>query len=156
MVRAYVALGANLGDRAATIAAALELLGNTPGVKLIAVSTLMENPAVGGPVDSPVFLNGAAAIDTTLPAREVLETLLSIERQLGRERRQRWAPRTIDLDLLLYGADIIDEPELTVPHPRIAERLFVLRPLAQIAPDVVHSVLGKMIGELLAALERGR
>ena len=150
MVQAYVALGANLGGRAATIAKALELLRMTPGVKVVAVSSLTENPAVGGPAESPAFLNGAAEIETSLSARQVLEALLSIERQLGRERRQRWAPRTIDLDLLLYGDRIIDEPELMVPHPRIAERLFVLKPLAEIAPDVVHPTLRKMIAELLA------
>ncbi len=130
MTRAYVGVGANLGDREATIRAALAAL---PGV--VGVSTLRETDPVGV-VDQPRFLNGAAALDTELAPRELLETLLTIERELGRERRERWGPRTIDLDLLLYGSETIDEPGLTVPHPLLHERRFALEPLLDLDPEL--------------------
>jgi 2-amino-4-hydroxy-6-hydroxymethyldihydropteridine diphosphokinase len=147
-VTAYIALGANLGDRAANIAAALEKLQQTPQVKLTKVSTLIENSAVGGPPDSPPFLNAAAQIITSLSARAVLDRLLEIEKEIGRIRREKWGPRSIDLDLLLFGDEIIDEPGLTVPHPLMHQRGFVLEPLAQIAPNVVHPVLKRTIVQL--------
>ncbi|HEV2295475.1 MAG TPA: 2-amino-4-hydroxy-6-hydroxymethyldihydropteridine diphosphokinase [Tepidisphaeraceae bacterium] len=139
--RAFIAIGANLGDRAATIRSALETLDRSDGVDVVRVSTLIENPAVGGPAESPPFLNGAAELSTTLNPHALLARLLDIERSLGRERRQRWAPRTIDLDLLLYGDEVIQTNNLTVPHPLMHERDFVLAPLAEIAPDVVHPLL---------------
>lgn len=145
MTRAYVGLGANLGDREATIRAALAEL---PG--LVAVSELRETDPVGV-VDQPAFLNGAAALDTELSPRELLDALLSIERELGRERRERWGPRTIDLDLLLYGEERIDEPGLTVPHPRLHERRFALEPLADLDPELVIPGRGR-VGDLLAEL----
>ncbi|HEY7118133.1 MAG TPA: 2-amino-4-hydroxy-6-hydroxymethyldihydropteridine diphosphokinase [Tepidisphaeraceae bacterium] len=145
---AYIALGANLGDRAGNIAAALEGLGRVPGVTLTKVSTMMENPAMGGPVDSPAFLNAAAEVVTSLSPEALLEAMLAVERSLGRVRTQKWGPRTIDLDLLLYGDRAIDAPGLTVPHPLMHQRRFVLEPLAQIAPQVVHPVLGQTIQEL--------
>ncbi len=146
MTRAYVGLGANLGDREATIRAAVAAL---PGV--VAVSSLRETDPVGK-IDQPRFLNGVAAVETALTARELLDVLLSVERGLGRERRERWGPRTIDLDLLLYGDDTVDEPGLTVPHPRLQERRFALEPLAELDPELVVPGRGR-VKDLLAELD---
>jgi len=148
---AYIALGANLGDRRRNIQAALSWLRDTQRVKVIKVSSFIENPAVGGPPDSPPFLNAAAEIQTTLSAQELLDVLLDAESHLGRERRVKWEPRVIDLDLLLYGDKIIAEPQLQVPHPLMHERRFVIEPLAEVAPQAVHPVLKKTIRELLNA-----
>ena len=145
MTRAYVGLGANLGDREGTIRAALAAL---PGV--VAVSELRETEPVGV-VDQPPFLNGAAALETELSARELLEALLEVERGLGRERHERWGPRRIDLDLLLYADETIDEPGLTVPHPRLHERHFALEPLLDLEPELVIPGHGR-VSDLLAGL----
>ena len=150
---AYVALGSNLGEREKTIHRALELLGAGERVRVTRLSSLLENPAVGGPPDSPPFLNAVAEIQTDLAPEPLLDLLLDIERQLGRVRRQKWEPRLIDLDLLLYGNQVIRTARLTVPHPLMHERLFVLNPLVEIAPQVVHPVLGKSASELLRRLE---
>jgi 2-amino-4-hydroxy-6-hydroxymethyldihydropteridine diphosphokinase len=151
VTRAFVGLGANLGDREATIRQALELLASTPGVEIVAASTLSETAPVGY-VDQPRFLNGAAALDTTLPARELLDAMLAVERELGRERTgPRFGPRTIDLDLLLYGDERIDEPGLRVPHPRLHERAFALEPLAELDPALEIPGRGR-VQTLLAAL----
>lgn len=134
---AYLGLGANLGDREATLRRALDLLGAEPGIEVIAVSTLRETDPVGF-VDQPRFLNGAAAVETELEPRELLERLLAVERALGRERTgRRFGPRTVDLDLLLYGDRVVDEPGLTVPHARLAERRFALEPLVELDPELV-------------------
>lgn len=146
MTLAYVGLGSNLGDREATISAAVEAL---PGV--VAVSTLRETDPVGV-TEQPAFLNGAVVLETDFSARELLELLLAVERSLGRERRERWGPRTIDLDLLLYGDEAIDEPGLTVPHPRLHERRFVLEPLVELAPGLVVPGRGP-VERLLAELD---
>jgi len=146
MTRAYVGLGANLGDREATIRAAIAAL---PGV--VAVSELRETEPVGV-TEQPAFLNGAVALETELPARELLESLFAVERELGRERRERWGPRTIDLDLLLYGGETVDEPGLTVPHPRLHERRFALEPLAELDPELVVPGRGP-VAALVAALD---
>jgi 2-amino-4-hydroxy-6-hydroxymethyldihydropteridine diphosphokinase len=135
VARAFVGLGSNLGDPQGLIAAALELLGSEEGIEVVAVSTLRETDPVGYE-DQPRFLNGAAELDTELPPRELLGRLLEIERRLGRVRGQgpRFGPRTIDLDLLLVDGVILDEPGLTLPHPRLQERRFVLEPLAELDP----------------------
>jgi 2-amino-4-hydroxy-6-hydroxymethyldihydropteridine diphosphokinase len=133
MARAYVGLGANLGDREGNLRRAVELLGAEPGIAVVAVSSFRETEPVGY-VDQPRFLNGACAVETDLSPRELLERLLSVEQALGRERGKepRWGPRTIDLDLLLYGQEEVDEPGLTVPHPRLTERSFALEPLLEL------------------------
>ena len=146
MTRAYVGLGANLGEREATIRAAVASL---PGV--VAVSSFRETDPVGR-TDQPKFLNGVAALETGLSARELLDVLLSVERELGRERRERWGPRTIDLDLLLYGGETVEEPGLTVPHPRLHERRFALEPLAELDPELFVPGHG-WVKDLLARLD---
>ena len=135
MAKAFVGIGSNLGEPERQIAAALELLRAVDGIDVVAVSSLRETEPVGY-LDQPNFLNGAAALQTGLSPRELLDCLLAIELQLGRERGTgpRFGPRTIDLDLLLYGNETVDEPGLTVPHPRLAERRFVLEPLAELDP----------------------
>ena len=146
---AYVALGSNLGDRAAALHDAVARLSAAPGVAVTRVSSFLENPAVGGPAGSPPFLNAVAEVRTALAPAALLDRLLEVERAMGRERRERWGPRTIDLDLVLFGDAVIDLPDLTVPHPRMHERAFVLEPLAEIAPDAVHPVLKRTAHELV-------
>jgi 2-amino-4-hydroxy-6-hydroxymethyldihydropteridine diphosphokinase len=137
VTRAYVGLGSNLGDREATIRAAVDELDAVDGVAVVAVSSLVDTEPVGY-TEQPRFLNGVAALDTTLPARSLLEALLAVEARFGRDRAAVPAggPRTLDLDLLLYGEAEIDEPGLRVPHPRLHERVFALEPLAELAPDL--------------------
>ena len=143
MTRAYVGLGANLGPREVTLLRAVDLLAAVDGVEVVAVSQLREtDPA--GIVDQPPFLNGAVAIDTSLAPRALLDVLLETERALGRVRAERWGPRTIDLDLLVYGDQIVDEPGLRVPHPRLAERRFALEPLADLDPALEIPGLGSV------------
>lgn len=131
---AFVGIGSNLGDREATIRHALELLGELGTVR---ASSIRETDPVGI-TDQPKFLNAVAEIETDLTARQLLDRLLAIELELGRDRAGgvRWGPRTIDLDLLLYGDHTIEEPGLTVPHPRLAERDFVLEPLHELDPEL--------------------
>jgi 2-amino-4-hydroxy-6-hydroxymethyldihydropteridine diphosphokinase len=135
--RAYVALGSNLGDREQTLLDAVAALRAEPGVEVVALSGLIETEPVGL-LDQPRFVNGVVALDTTLPAAALLELLLDVERRFGRSREgvPAQGPRTLDLDLLLYGEEEIDEPGLQVPHPRMHERAFVLEPLAEIAPEL--------------------
>ena len=151
MTRAYIGLGANLGEREPTLLRALELLSAEDGVEVVAISQLRETDPVGV-VDQPYFLNGAAALETSLSARQLLEVLLRVEHDLGRVREgTRWGPRTVDLDLLLYGDDAIDEPGLRVPHPRLHERKFALEPLADLDPAV--NVPGRgTVSDLIARL----
>jgi len=133
----YIGLGANLGDREPSLRAALRRLGQARGVTVVATSEFIETAPVACPAGSPAFLNGVAHLRTSLSARELLRLLLEVERSLGRDRASGATnrPRTVDLDLLLYGDAIIDERDLTVPHPRMGARKFVLAPLAQVAPD---------------------
>jgi 2-amino-4-hydroxy-6-hydroxymethyldihydropteridine diphosphokinase len=136
VTRAYVGLGANLGDREQTLRAAVDALAASDGVEVVAVSTLRETEPVGVG-EQPRFLNGAVALETTLEARELLDLLLGIEQRFGRVRVPgEHGPRTLDLDLLLYGEEEIDEPGLAVPHPRLHARRFVLEPLAELAPGL--------------------
>jgi 2-amino-4-hydroxy-6-hydroxymethyldihydropteridine diphosphokinase len=137
VARAYVGLGSNLGDREHNLREALRLLDAEARVHVVAVSAFRETDPVGY-LDQPRFLNAASAIETTLAPQELLTRLLAVERRLGRERTgPRYGPRTIDLDLLLYEDQVIDEPGLTVPHQRLAERRFVLEPLAELDPTLL-------------------
>jgi 2-amino-4-hydroxy-6-hydroxymethyldihydropteridine diphosphokinase len=148
---AYVGLGANLGDREATIRRAVELLAERVGIEVLAVSALRETDPVGLE-DQPRFMNGAAVLETTLSPRALLETLLEVERVLGRTRDgPRFGPRAIDLDLLLYDDETVDEPGLTVPHPRLHERRFALEPLAELDPALAIPGRGRVL-DLLARL----
>jgi 2-amino-4-hydroxy-6-hydroxymethyldihydropteridine diphosphokinase len=148
---AYVGVGSNLGDREGTIRRAVELLRDEPEVDVLTVSSLIETEPWGYE-DQPRFLNGALELRTSLPPRSLLDVLLAVERKLGRTRDTvRYGPRTIDLDLLLYGREQVEEPGLTVPHPRLHEREFALVPLQELAPDLVIPGQGSL-GDVLAAL----
>ena len=152
MPRAYVGLGSNLGNREHLLWGAIHMLAFNPDVDVVAVSSIRETDPVGF-LDQPSFLNAAVALDTELDPRALLDLLLSVERELGRTREgPRFGPRTIDLDLLLYGNETLDEPGLTVPHPRLHERRFALEPLAELDPDLVVPEKGSVQG-LLAAIE---
>jgi 2-amino-4-hydroxy-6-hydroxymethyldihydropteridine diphosphokinase len=144
--RAAIGLGANVGDRAASLRAAIDRIAGLGSV--VAVSSMFET-APWGITDQPAFLNAALVLDTELSPRALLDALLAIERDLGRDRARevRWGPRRIDLDILLYD-DRVEEGDPALPHPRLHERAFVLVPLAEIAPDLVHPRLGLPIGEL--------
>ena len=151
MGRAYVGLGSNLGDRGGTLARAVGLLGERPGVEVVATSSILETDPVGY-LEQPAFLNAVVAVETSLSPAEILAALLDIERELGRTREgPRYGPRTIDLDLLLVVGVTIDEPGLTLPHPRLHERAFALEPLAELDPLLVVPGHGP-VQELLDAL----
>lgn len=152
MPRAYVGLGSNVGDRERMLWGAIHMLAFNPEVDVAAVSSIRETDPVGF-VDQSPFLNAAAAVETELGPQALLELLLSIERELGRTREgPRFGPRTIDLDLLLYGEEVVDEPGLAVPHPRLRERRFALEPLAELDPDLVVPGAGP-VQALLAGLQ---
>lgn len=153
VVPVAIALGSNQGDRERTLQDALAALGQH--LDDLRVSTFYNTEPVGVGAQ-PRFLNAAATGDTTLSARDLLTALLDIERRFGRERPHPGAPRTLDLDLILYGRLTIDEPGLVVPHPRFREREFVLAPLAEIASDWTDPVTGRTVGELLAGLVGSR
>ena len=148
-VRAFIGLGANLGDPQAQVRGAIASLGGFPRTRLLAASSFYSSAPVGvGP--QPDFVNAVAKVETALSARELLEELLTAEARAGRERPAPGAPRTLDLDLLLYGDAVIEEPGLLIPHPRMHERAFVLMPLAEIDPEIVVPARGS-IRALLAA-----
>ncbi|SEP63127.1 2-amino-4-hydroxy-6-hydroxymethyldihydropteridinediphosphokinase [Faunimonas pinastri] len=134
MVGAVLGLGGNLGDRRGNIAAAIDALAAEPGITVAAVSALYETPP-WGKTDQPAFLNAAVLVETDLAPRALLEAVLGVEQALGRLRLERWGPRLIDIDILLYGDRVIEEAGLTVPHPFLHQRAFALAPLVDVAPD---------------------
>ena len=145
---AYIALGSNLGDRDNNIRQAIESLGNHPKISVNKVSTILETEAVGGPKEQDMYCNAAAEIQTTLSPTELLNVLMAVETQLGRERSVRFGPRTIDLDLIFYGEKVLNLPQLKVPHPLMHVRPFVLHPMVEIAADFVHPTLHKSLKQL--------
>lgn len=152
-VEATLGLGGNLGDPVAAFAHALTRLAQHPAIFAVCPSSVYRT-APWGKLDQPEFLNMAVMVETTLPARALLDLCLDLEREGGRERRERWGPRTLDIDILTYGGETIDEPGLQVPHPRITERAFVLAPLAEIAPGLVIG-LGTVLQHRAATVADG-
>jgi 2-amino-4-hydroxy-6-hydroxymethyldihydropteridine diphosphokinase len=154
VTRAGIGLGANLGDREATLEAALARLCDGAETRLAARSALYQTEPWGDP-DQPAFLNAAAVVETTLAPRALLARCLAVEAALGRRREgaRRWGPRVVDLDILFYGDLTLETPELTLPHPRLLERAFALVPLAEAAPE--QRVGGRRLADLAAAIDRG-
>jgi 2-amino-4-hydroxy-6-hydroxymethyldihydropteridine diphosphokinase len=156
--RAFICIGTNLGDRAANFRDAIKRMGALPSTRVVRQSSIYETEPVGDIQGS--FLNGVVEADTALPADELLRALLAIERSMGRKRspsakqtRVTHQPRVIDLDLLFFENQVTDTPAMQLPHPRLHERRFVLAPMAELAPALVHPILQKSISELLASLK---
>ena len=143
---AYVGLGSNQGDRCGYLASGVRQIELDPGVRLVATSTVYETPPIGY-TPQPHFLNAVVSIETAVAPAELLRILRRVEDDHGRQRRIRWGPRTLDLDLLIHGAEIVETEELILPHPRLTARCFVLVPLCEIAPDLSHPVSGKALQE---------
>ncbi|MFO7982160.1 MAG: 2-amino-4-hydroxy-6-hydroxymethyldihydropteridine diphosphokinase [Desulfuromonadales bacterium] len=152
METALLGLGSNLGERLQLLQQARLGIDEHPGISLQGASPVFETAPVGGPADQPPFLNAAIEVGTTLPPEELLAWSRTVEERCGRIRGERWGPRLIDIDILFYGNLIIRQPELTIPHPRLHERRFVLVPLNELAPDFIHSVFGRTCRELLENL----
>lgn len=151
MAITYLGLGSNLGDRRRNIEDAIKLMAQRKDIKVREVSSLYETEPVGYE-NQRWFINGVLKVETTLKPRELLEALKEIEEALNRKRDLRWGPRTVDLDILLYDDKKIEAQDFVIPHPEMHRRAFVLVPLAEIAPDLIHSVMGRSISELLADL----
>ena len=149
--KSAIALGSNLGDSHSTLQQAIGTLAQTPAITLIAQSPWYCTKPIGPP--QPDYVNGCAIIETTLVSEQLLETLLDIENQFGRVRKERWGARTLDLDLILFDDVVMDTPTLQIPHPRMRERAFVLRPLADIAPDWVDPITHHTIAQLLEQVD---
>ncbi len=147
-----IALGSNLGDSQGILTAALQVLAATPSISVQKVSSWYCTKPVGG-IPQPDYLNGCALLQVQLPPQQLLKTLLATEAKFGRVRRERWGARSIDLDLLLYDELILDTPQLELPHPRMNERAFVLVPLAEIAPNWIEPVSGKVIAHLVQEVD---
>jgi 2-amino-4-hydroxy-6-hydroxymethyldihydropteridine diphosphokinase len=151
--RVYIGIGSNLGDRRANTAAAIERVSQLPGTRIVRASSLYESEPLG---DAETwFVNSVIEIDTSLSPEALLEKLLGIEKAMGRTRanEKRWGSRVIDLDILLFDQDVIEKAGLTIPHPELHKRRFVLRPLAELAPELVHPRLGQTISTLLATVQ---
>lgn len=155
--RVFLGLGSNLGNRLAFLRGGRDMLVARPDIELVLASAVYESTALGGPADTPLFYNTVLEIATTLPPRQLLLACQEVEDEFGRTRPERWAPRTLDIDILFYADRVIDEPDLVVPHPRFHERAFVLVPLAAIAPDLScprhHRRIADLAGALPASLE---
>src|SRR5690606_10666949 len=151
MTLAYLLVGGNLGDRFAQVSNALQNIERDVGT-VISRSSLYETEA-WGKEDVPAYLNQVVAVDTELTARELLETVQEIEKRMGRARMEKWGSRLIDIDILFYGEECIDEPDLIIPHPFLAQRKFTLIPLNEIAADLIHPVFHKTVRELLSELK---
>ena len=155
--RVYIGYGSNLGNRGAYINKALVLLDEAPGVKITAVSSVIETQPVGGPENQADYLNGVAEVSCSLSPINLFYLLQSIENRLDRVRHEHWGSRTIDLDLLLYGTEVhkIEDPNLIIPHPLMHKRLFVMVPMVEIAPDVIHPELNQTMLEIHDLLQAG-
>lgn len=151
MNTAYLGLGSNLGNRLAFLRGGRDMLIDSPAIQLVQTSGVYETEAVGGPPDNPLFLNVALEIQTTLDPRQLLEACLAAEDEFGRSRPVRWAPRTLDIDILFYADRVLADKDLIIPHPRLQERAFVLVPLKEIAPNFRHPLLDQTITELASA-----
>ncbi|MGV2826450.1 2-amino-4-hydroxy-6-hydroxymethyldihydropteridine diphosphokinase [Myxosarcina sp. GI1(2024)] len=153
MVKCAIALGSNLGDSLNTLNSSLALLNETPGIDLEATSSWYQTKPVGTPTAQPDYLNGCALLQVEQTPEELLAILQAIELQFGRVRSERWGARTLDLDLLLYDNLILNLPQLTIPHPRMKDRAFVLIPLAEIAPDWIEPVSQRAIAQLVKLVD---
>lgn len=150
MITAYLALGSNLGDRLAALRGARAALDQPPELQVGASSALYETAPVGGPAKQDAYLNAVLQVKTTFPPRRLLCLCLAVEEKFGRERRETWGPRTLDIDILLYGEEVVRESDLIIPHPQLHLRPFVLYPLADLAPELPHPLLGQTPRQLLA------
>jgi len=152
MATVYLGLGSNVGDRQGHLGRALAALASAPAIRVVAVSPFIETAPVGGPPGQGMYLNAAAHVETDLKPAALLAELKSIERRLGRRDGPRWGARPIDLDILLYDDLVLDTPDLVIPHPRLAERRFVLEPLSEVAPDARDPRSGLSVRDLLARM----
>jgi 2-amino-4-hydroxy-6-hydroxymethyldihydropteridine diphosphokinase len=152
MVTAYLGLGSNLGNRLAFLRGGRDSLVSRFDIILRRASGVYETDAVGGPADNPPFLNAVLEVETPLNPRELLTACLTVEEEFGRTRQMEWAPRTLDIDLLLYNDLVVNESDLQIPHRHLQERTFVLAPLIELAPDLLHPTLQQTIRELADAL----
>ncbi len=155
MQTAYIGIGSNLGDKLNNCLKAIKLIDRIPGCRVKAKADFFHTEPVGVE-DQDWYVNSVISLLTEISAHQLLKCLLDIEECLGRERKRKWDPRTIDLDILFFAQDVINEENLTVPHPFLQERRFVLVPMVQLAPDLIHPVLGKSMAELLDALPEER
>lgn len=153
MTTAYLALGANLGDRLATFRQARAALNQHPDIEVLCASSIYETDPVGGPVGQGAYLNAVLGVRTNLGPEDLLAAGQAVEDHFGRRREQHWGPRTLDIDLLFYGEATCSGPELTLPHPRLQQRRFVLAPLLELAPELRHPLLGLTIRALHARLD---